>query len=229
MSQADTIHPGVLELADLLRPSWPALSSELRTRRTLVCEGEEGGEGGEGGGEGGDGPAGGSAGGEGGSGGTERKPPWGSDEEFDPKRAWKLIEGLRGDIGKVKTENEELRGKVQEHEDASKSDQEKLEERASTAEKTAAEATAEAARLRVALKKGLTETQAKRLVGENEEELEKDADELLESFNNPSDDGDDGETPRRRPTERMRTGAARRREPDENDPAKLAEAVPRGY
>lgn len=28
---------------------------------------------------------------------TEQKPPWGSDEEFDPARAWNLIQNLRSD------------------------------------------------------------------------------------------------------------------------------------
>ena len=34
------------------------------------------------------------------------KPPWGSDEEFDPERAWSLIQNLRGD-------NQQLKDQVQ--------------------------------------------------------------------------------------------------------------------
>jgi hypothetical protein len=104
--------------------------------------------------------------------------------------------------------------------------QEKLEERAAQAEQKAEAATREAARLRIALKKGLTETQAKRLVGDTEEELEKDADELLKSFKDDEGGGDDGGT-RRTPKPRLRTGAAPSSEPDETDPEKLAEQVPR--
>lgn len=185
----------------------------------------EGGEGGEGGtapaaGEGEDGREGGEAAGE------SRKPPWGSDEEFDADKAWKLIENLRGDNDSLKGERDELRGKVKDHEDASKSDQEKLQERATGAETDAKQAKADAARLRVALRKGLTETQAKRLVGETEEELEQDADDLLESFRDA--EGEQGSTPRR-PRERLRPGAAPGADPEPNDPAELAKSVSRDW
>jgi hypothetical protein len=101
-----------------------------------------------------------------------------------------------------------------------------LEERATNAERTAQSAQREAARLRVALKKNLTETQARRLVGDTEEELEADADELLASFKN-DDDGD--REPLRRPRERLRPGSrtSSDSDDDENDPAKLAALVPR--
>lgn len=63
MSQRDTqfpvVNPVIFELAQLLEPTWPAYSAELRRKPTLVCEGAggEGGEGGEGGGEGAGGAA----------------------------------------------------------------------------------------------------------------------------------------------------------------------------
>jgi hypothetical protein len=155
-------------------------------------------------------------------------PPWGDDENFDPQRAWKLIQDTRADRDRLKTEAVDLRTKVKEHDDASKTEQELAAERAATAETTAANATREAARLRVALSKGLTETQAKRLVGETQEELEADADELLASFVQENDD-DTGQDPPRRPRERMRPGAAPGSQPEETDPAKLAALVPRRY
>lgn len=154
-----------------------------------------------------------------------KQKPWGDDADFDPAKAWKLIENVRGDAAKLKAERDELAKKAKELEDASKSDDEKREERATSAETKAAALEREAARLRIALKKGLTETQAKRLVGDNEEELEKDADELLESFQD--DDGGDGDGTRRTPKPRLRTGAAPSSEPEETDPEKLAEQVPR--
>jgi type I site-specific restriction endonuclease len=146
-----------------------------------------------------------------------KKPPWGDD--FDPQRAYDTIQKLRA------TEAE-LSKKVKAAEDATKTDQEKLEERATGAEGRAQKAEADAARLRVALRKGLTETQAKRLVGESEEELEKDADELLESFKAPEADDDKA---RRRPTERLRPGAAPASTDEANDPQKLAEQVSPGW
>lgn len=113
--------------------------------------------------------------------------------------------------------------KLQEIEEAKKSEQEKLTEAKEAAAKEAADAKREAARLRVALSKGLTETQAKRLVGDTVEELEADADELLADFGT----GDD--TPPRRPTEDPKPGTIPTSEPEETDPIKLAEAVPRMY
>lgn len=146
--------------------------------------------------------------------GTETDRPWGDDESFDADKAARLIANLKRDRDKIKADRDEARGKVQQHEDASKSDHEKLSEGKTTAEKEAAEAKQEAARLRVALKKGLTETQAKRLVGENEEALEQDADDLLDSFK--SDDDDSGQEPPRRPRERLRPGAAPGAKPAED-------------
>jgi hypothetical protein len=154
------------------------------------------------------------------------KKPWGDDADFDPEKAWKLITNLREDVAKSKKANGELAAKVKDFEDASKTEQERAAEAAQTATQQAEAATREAARLRIALKKGLTETQAKRLVGDTEEELEKDADDLLESFKDDEGESDDGNS-RRTPTPRLRTGAAPSSEAEETDPEKLAEQVPR--
>jgi hypothetical protein len=154
----------------------------------------------------------------------EKKPPWGEDENFDAERAWNKLQAQEADKAKIKERAEKAEAELKKRDDATKSDQEKLEERVGGAEKERDEAKADAARLRVALKKGLTETQARRLVGETEEELEKDADELLESFKD--EEGAGGEAPRT-PRERMRPGAAPSSEPEESDPKKLAGQVPR--
>lgn len=158
---------------------------------------------------------------------SSQKKPWGDDKDFDPDKAWTLIVNLRGDVQKLKTERDHLRMQVKEHEDSTKSEQEKAAERAAAAEEKAATAARDAARLRVALDKGLTVAQAKRLVGETEEELAADADELLSTFK-PGDDG--GEKPTgTRPKENLRPGAAPASEVEETDPAKLAAMVPRRY
>ena len=101
-------------------------------------------------------------------------PPWGTDEEFNPEKAWKLIQDLRSDKDKLKP----LADKARELEDAQKSEVDKLNDRIKELEPTAKEA----ARLRVALDKGLTLKQAKRLSGDTEEEMSADADELLEDL-----------------------------------------------
>ena len=71
---------------------------------------------------------------------------------------------------------------MQEIEDSKKSELDKANERAAAAEKLAAESTSALVRHQVAAAKGLSEAQAKRLVGATREELEADADDLLASF-----------------------------------------------
>jgi hypothetical protein len=95
-----------------------------------------------------------------------------------------------GDAGKKALDAEREARKAAEKELAKyrKAEQDKADADKSEAEKrTAAEARADAAELRalrieVAHEKGLTPAQAKRLVGANREELEKDADEILVDF-----------------------------------------------
>jgi hypothetical protein len=163
----------------------------------------------------------------------ERKPPWGDDKDFDAQKAWTLLENVREDARKAKAEREELAKKVKTHEDASKSDQEKLSERVTEAEKRATSAEGTALRLEVALEKapeGMPLAQvrklAKRLSGSTKEELEADADELFEDFKT---EDEPGQAPRSRPKERLRPGAAPSAEPEETDPIKLAAQVPRMY
>jgi hypothetical protein len=124
-------------------------------------------------------------------------------------------------------DNSDAAARLKEVEDAQKTDADRQAERVAELESTAKTSTLEAARLRVALRKGLTETQAKRLVGDTEEDLETDADELLATFASPEDDG---QQPGRRPQERLRPGATPSGEP-EKSPEELAEAViqRRGY
>ena len=84
-------------------------------------------------------------------------------------------------LHKANEEAKQARLKVQEFEDAQKSEVDKLNDRIKELEPTAKEA----ARLRVALDKGLTLKQAKRLSGDTEEELAADADDLLEDLGTP--------------------------------------------
>jgi len=77
--------------------------------------------------------------------------------------------------------------------EAQKSEQQRLEERAAKAEQDAQNAQIENARMRVALEKGLTPSQAKRLVGSTEAELAADADELLADLKPGRPEGDVGQ------------------------------------
>ncbi|PWG60848.1 hypothetical protein [Bifidobacterium catulorum] len=56
-----------------------------------------------------------------------QKPPWERDgEEFNPEKAWKLIENLRADNTKLRTANETANTRLREFEDAKLTEQEKL-------------------------------------------------------------------------------------------------------
>ena len=115
---------------------------------------------------------------------VEAKPPWGTPEEFDPAKAWDLITKLREQKNDpaVAKELSELRAKTQAFEDEKRTDVEKAQARADIAEKALAESVASSLRSAIALEKGLTASQAKRLVGATREELEADATELLADF-----------------------------------------------
>lgn len=134
-------------------------------------------------------------------------------------------------------ELEPLAKRAKELEDASKTDLERLTADVQTHQSRATAAEGELMRLKVALRKGLTEVQAKRLIGATEDELEADADDLLASFRPATKDPEPTPEPepprpsnrRERPQERLRPGAVPDvdAEPEETDPRKLAAMVPR--
>lgn len=139
---------------------------------------------------------------------------------------WKAL--ARKHEGRAK-ENADAAKRLKELEDEGKSDLERLQAQLAEATTRADKAEAKSLRLEVAAAKGLTPAQAKRLVGATAEELEADADELLSSFS--TDTGGDGDAgsggASGRPQERLRSGASNDAEPEENDPIKLAEMIPR--
>lgn len=85
-------------------------------------------------------------------------------------------------LNKANKEAETLRLKLKEYEDRDKTDQQKLEERATAAERAAVDAASQLARYQVAVEKGLPAELAARLQGSTPEELAKDADNLLSIF-----------------------------------------------
>lgn len=90
---------------------------------------------------------------------------------------------------------DDLAAKVKQFEDRDKSEQQKLEERATTAEDRAAKAETELLRVQVAVGKKLPLELAARLQGKDKKELEADADRLLELVkpnNKPEGDADAG-------------------------------------
>lgn len=99
-----------------------------------------------------------------------------------------------GDAGKRALEQErnarreaekqlrEMQAQLKAIEDKDKTETEKLREELDQIRAAHADATAKALRAEVAISKGLTAAQAKRLVGSTLEELEADADEIIEAF-----------------------------------------------
>lgn len=105
-----------------------------------------------------------------------------ADQQEKPKPSGDVPPEVKAALRKANKEAETLRLKLQEIEDRDKTEAEKVAERAKAAEDRATQAESKALRLEVAFEKGLTPAQAKRLVGTSREELEADADELLETF-----------------------------------------------
>jgi hypothetical protein len=79
------------------------------------------------------------------------KPPWGSDEDFNPEKAWNLITNLRGDIEKLKPQA----AKAKELEDAQLTEQQRLEKERDEARESAATTGREAALYKAAIDHGL--------------------------------------------------------------------------
>lgn len=151
-------------------------------------------------------------------------------EGWDPERAMAKIrkansenQGLRARLKEL----EEKAARLDELENANKSELQRAAEAREAAEKRARDAEQQLLRLEVALAKGLTPAQAKRLVGTTREELEADADALLEEIGAMTGPLP-GDTVPRRPREALRPGG--RGEPDppeERDPRRLAARIPR--
>lgn len=181
----------------------------------------------------------------------EWTPPWGDDDEaLDVAKVKKLIydlkvdkEGLQDRVAAITTERDTA---VQERDNAKRALDDKSREGESETDKLKREvqelkdAAADAAKapktdpvdllkLEVALEKGMTLVQAKRLVGTTKEELEADADELVKSFggNGSTSEDEDGDGPRRRPRQVRNAGDP---DPDEGTPLdvdKALEKIPR--
>ena len=133
-------------------------------------------------------------------------------------------------------ENSEAARKLAELEEADKSETEKAQRKVADAEAKAAQAERRALIAEIGAEKGLTLAVAKRLQGDTREELEADADELLEAFG-PKGAGKpaDGVKPteaRRAPKEDLRPGAsgddADDGEVTKDEAAKIADRITKG-
>lgn len=140
----------------------------------------------------------------------EFKAPWeteaGDDAEIDKPKLKKYIHSLLVDKDKAQTARDKAVGErdtlKKEAEDKSRegeSEVDRLKRENEELRSKGSQESPETLKLRVAVRKHLTEVQAKRLIGETEEELEADADELVKSFGGSGEAGEGEETPRRQP------------------------------
>jgi hypothetical protein len=112
--------------------------------------------------------------------------------DFDPERAARLIDNLRGEIADLKKDLGTARTALQEREDAEKSEAQKIADRAAAAEKAAADAKRALLIERATRKHSLPEDVVEFLTGDTEEEIEAKAARLA-SLGAPKKDGE--ETP----------------------------------
>lgn len=124
-------------------------------------------------------------------------------------------------LAKANEEAKQARLKVKEYEDRDKTDQERASEKLSDLEKNLTTAQADAVRFEIALEKGLTKSQARRLVGTTRDDLEADAEELVADLGL---DVEGGTPPTRRPKERLKPGASNTDDPDP-DPDEIANKI----
>jgi hypothetical protein len=157
----------------------------------------------------------------------ETTPETGDEPEEEKKaaRSDDDVEKLKAALRKANKEAEQFRLKLKEFEDRDKTESEKLADTNRTLEERARKAEIDLCRYRVAMRKGLTETQARRLVGESEEDFESDADELVAAFKASEPEAIPPATGGR-PKEKLKPGAVADAEPDP-DPAEVVAAIPR--
>src|SRR5690606_11601553 len=100
---------------------------------------------------------------------TGKAPKW--DGDFDPERAARLVENLRGDNESLKAKLAELSAKLGEKEEAEKSEFEKLQSRAQKAEEELQRLRTEALVAKAAVKFGIPDELAEFITGSTEEEI----------------------------------------------------------
>ncbi|WP_458116976.1 hypothetical protein [Arthrobacter sp. D2-10] len=131
-------------------------------------------------------------------------------EEDDTEEETVDVEKVRDKLRKLNSEARKLRERTKSAEEKAK-DAEGKDTRITSLE-------AENLRLRVGVKHGLPEALIKRLSGTTEEEILKDAEDLMELFGSKK-------PPTNRPKEKLRGGGDPTGEPDEQDLDKLAQGI----
>lgn len=212
--------------ADFLAARRP-LHGDLRMEATGGDPGGSGGDpgstggdpGGSGGGGGGD-PAGSASGGE--------TPPWEREgQTFDPARAWQLVQSLRGERDTIRTERDTYKGKVTDAERAAMTDLQRAQTEAQEAAQRADSNAGDLARLRAAVKYGLTEEDLGFLAGVKPDEVDGRAAALAKRLGIAAPGGGQA-PPSNRPTENLRGGGDPTSQTETVDVAAVIAGLPRG-
>lgn len=149
-----------------------------------------------------------------------------SDSDADEQlgeRGKRALDRMKEERKRLKAEMREMAEKVKKYEDSQKSESQRLSDDAASYKEKWTAAEQKLIRLEVASEKGLSPKQAARLTGTTKEELEEDADELLEIFKpSAKEKANNG-----KPKERLRGGGDPEEEPEESHPQKLAALIPR--
>lgn len=171
--------------------------------------------------------------------------PWETETgevEIDKARLKKYLHGLLSDkerlqasVTTVTDERDNLQKAVDEKAREGESEVEKLTRELAEANAKAGKSTEETAeqralKLEIALEKGLTAVQAKRLVGSTKEELEADADEIKKSWGGSGKAGEEEEEetpPRRRPRRLSNAGDPDPEGEEDIDISKVMDRIPR--
>lgn len=167
------IHASVFELASALEADWATRLQRLRDSG-VPLNADEGGAGNDGGGEG-------AAGGDAGSGGGEGAAGGGNEADL-PEGARKALAAAREDAKAAEKRAKAAEAKAKQLEEKDLTEQQRKDKELEEAKSESAKARAQLLRVEVAQEKGLTLSQAKRLVGTTKEELAKDADEFLKDL-----------------------------------------------
>lgn len=104
-------------------------------------------------------------------------PPWGN-EEFDPQRAWTLLQNVRGDLQRSQGRNRELEAEKSARERQQMSELDRTKAERDDLQRQLGQTRLEALKSQVAIAKGLSAEAMEFLSGSTQEELEANADKL---------------------------------------------------
>ncbi len=142
--------------------------------------------------------------------------PWEREgEQFDPQRAWNLVQALRSERDQLRQEREAATARVQEFEQRDLTEQQRIQQRAEQAEREREDARTEALRLRMAVRHGLREEDFDLLGTGDEATLAARAQRIAALYQQQTPPPN----PAQRPVEQLRPGAT------PNEPVSAEDAV----